>query len=183
MKSTSDSLLVQQAKKGNKQAFNTLVYKYQNKIARLIAFHVKDPNIVPDLIQESFIKAFIAVVNFNNQCAFYTWLYRIATNTAKNYLLTQQHQPNVVGIELNIASDYYPSPEQLQASNELRSMLYITIKNLPKELKSVLIMREIMGYNYETIAQNMHCPVGTVRSRLFRARGVIEKQIQPFLQQ
>lgn len=186
----SDQQLVERVQRGDKQAFNLLVVKYQHKVANLIGRYVKNPGDVADVAQEAFIKAYRSLPNFRGESAFYTWLYRIAVNTAKNYLVSQGRRPPANDVDAEDAEFYdgadalreSATPERQLLSDEIKRMVFATIESLPQELKVAITLREIEGMSYEEIAAVMDCPVGTVRSRIFRAREAIDKKIQPLLE-
>ncbi len=182
---TSDQVLVERAQSGDRRAFDLLVLKYQQRIVKLVSRYVRDPAEALDVAQEAFIKAFRALDSFRGDSAFYTWLYRIAINTAKNYLVSMQRRPleydlDAQGPEL---ADRVPalqtdeSPEALAAQDELRRVVESAIASLPDELRTAIMLREFDGMSYEEIAQAMDCPIGTVRSRIFRAREAIDQAI------
>lgn len=180
----TDQVLIERVQRGDKQAFNHLVIKYQNKVCNLVARYVKNSGDVPDVAQEAFIKAYRALPTFRGDSAFYTWLYRIAVNTAKNYLVAQGRRPPAFDVDAEDA-EYYEgasalkeitNPENLSLSEELRQIVFSTIDGLPEDLKTAITLRELEGLSYEDIAAIMECPVGTVRSRIFRAREVVEKK-------
>ncbi len=182
---TNDQVLVERAQSGDRRAFDLLVLKYQQRIVKLVSRYVRDPTEALDVAQEAFIKAFRALGRFRGDSAFYTWLYRIAINTAKNYLVSQQRRPleydlDAQGPEL---ADRVPalqtdeSPEALAAQDELRRVVESAIASLPDELRTAIVLRELDGMSYEEIAQAMNCPIGTVRSRIFRAREAIDQAI------
>lgn len=185
----TDKTLVEKIQQGDKQAFNLLVGKYQHKVAGLVAKYVNNPGDVADVTQEAFIKAYRALPNFRGDSAFYTWLYRIAVNTAKNYLVAQGRRPPANDIDADEAEFYdgadimheSSTPEALLLTDEIRSVVFETIESLPDELRTAITLREIEGMSYDEIAEVMACPVGTVRSRIFRARDAIDKRIQPLL--
>ncbi|QLB12234.1 RNA polymerase RpoE-like sigma-24 subunit [Bisgaardia hudsonensis] len=185
----TDQALVERVQQGDKKAFNLLVSRYQNKVAGLLTRYVS-PNDIPDIVQESFIKAYRSIDSFRGDSAFYTWLYRIAVNTAKNYLTSQGRRPPSEDILADEAETYdlggnlrdVSSPEREVLSNELRDIVFDTIHSLQDDLRTAITLREIEGLSYEEIAEIMDCPVGTVRSRIFRAREVIEEKIKPLLQ-
>ncbi len=186
----TDQELVEQVQKGNKNAFNFLVIRHQNKVMNIVARYVKNSGDVADVTQEAFIKAYRALPNFRGESAFYTWLYRIAVNSAKNYLTSQSRKPPASDVDASEA-DYYDgsdalkennSPERALLSDELQQKLFATIEALPEDLRSAITLREIEGLSYEEIAAVMECPVGTVRSRIFRAREAIDKVILPLVQ-
>lgn len=180
--------LVEKAQQGDKKAFNLLVVRYQNRVAGLLTRYVSRDDI-PDIVQESFIKAYRSLASFRGESAFYTWLYRIAVNTAKNHLTALGRRPPKEDILAEDAESYdagtqlreADTPEHLVLSNELKRVVFETIENLPEELKMAITLREIEGLSYEEIAEVMSCPVGTVRSRIFRAREAIDAKIQPLM--
>ncbi|MDO4430070.1 MAG: RNA polymerase sigma factor RpoE [Lonepinella koalarum] len=185
----TDQALVERVQQGDKKAFNLLVSRYQNKLAGLLTRYVSR-NDIPDVVQESFIKAYRSIDTFRGESAFYTWLYRIAVNTAKNYLTAQGRRPPNEDILAEDAEAYdagsnlrdIESPENLMLSDELKKVVFDTINSLQEELKTAITLREMEGLSYEEIAEIMDCPVGTVRSRIFRAREMIESKIQPLIQ-
>ncbi|GAC28055.1 RNA polymerase sigma factor RpoE [Brumicola pallidula] len=186
----TDQELVEQVQKGNKNAFNLLVIRHQNKVMNIVSRYVKNSGDVADVTQEAFIKAYRALPNFRGESAFYTWLYRIAVNSAKNYLTSQGRKPPASDVDASEA-DYYDgsdalkennSPERALLSDELQQKLFTAIDVLPEDLRSAITLREIEGLSYEEIAAVMECPVGTVRSRIFRAREAIDKVIVPLMQ-
>ena len=184
----TDQELVEKAQQGDKKAFNLLVVRYQNRVAGLLTRYVSRDDI-PDIVQESFIKAYRSLASFRGESAFYTWLYRIAVNTAKNHLTALGRRPPKEDILAEDAESYdagtqlreADTPEHLVLSNELNRVVFETIENLPEELKMAITLREIEGLSYEEIAEVMSCPVGTVRSRIFRAREAIDAKIQPLM--
>ena len=185
-----DRQLVARAQRGDKQAFELLVEKYQRKLARLLSRFIRDPAEVEDVTQEAFIKAYRALPAFRGDSAFYTWLYRIGTNTAKNYLMAMgRRAPTSTEVEAEEAEGFEEgeqlrdinTPESLLLSNEIAETVNKTIEGLPEELRRAIQMREIDGKSYEEIAQEMKCPIGTVRSRIFRAREAIAEQLRPLL--
>ena len=184
----TDQELVEKAQQGDKKAFNLLVVRYQNRVAGLLTRYVSRDDI-PDIVQESFIKAYRSLASFRGESAFYTWLYRIAVNTAKNHLTALGRRPPKEDILAEDAESYdsgtqlreTDTPENLVLSNELKRVVFETIENLPEELKMAIPLREIEGLSYEEIAEVMSCPVGTVRSRIFRAREAIDAKIQPLM--
>lgn len=185
----TDQALVERVQQGDKKAFNLLVSRYQNRVAGLLTRYVS-PNDVPDVVQESFIKAYRSIGAFRGDSAFYTWLYRIAVNTAKNYLTAQGRRPPNEDILAEEAESYdvgsnlrdVATPENEMLSNELKKIVFDTIKGLQEDLRTAITLREIEGLSYEEIAEIMECPVGTVRSRIFRAREIIESKVKPLLQ-
>ena len=184
-----DYALVVRVQNGDKKAFDLLVLKYQQKILNLISRYVRDQSECQDVAQEAFIKAYRALAGFRGDSAFYTWLYRIAINTAKNYLVAMGRRPPKDDIEASDAEQYdgahklkeYDSPEQLAQKDELEAVLNDAIKALPEDLRTAIMLRELEGLSYDEIAQAMSCPVGTVRSRIFRAREAIEARIRPLV--
>lgn len=186
----TDQALVERAQQGDKKAFNLLVIRYQNRVAGLLTRYVARDDI-PDMVQESFIKAYRSLASFRGESAFYTWLYRIAVNTAKNHLTALGRRPPKEDILAEDAESYdngmylreTDTPENIALSEELKRIVFDTIENLPDELKSAITLREIEGLSYEEIAEVMQCPVGTVRSRIFRAREAIDLKINPLIQQ
>ncbi|MDK1289287.1 RNA polymerase sigma factor RpoE [Pseudoalteromonas umbrosa] len=184
-----DLELVRKVQQGDKNAFNLLVAKYQNKVAALISRYVSNSGDVADVAQEAFIKAYRALPNFRGDSAFYTWLYRIAVNCSKNYLVSQGRKAPASDIDAEEAEAYdgadqlrsNASPESLLLSDEIKAVIFKTIEELPDDLKTAITLREIEGMSYEEIAVVMECPVGTVRSRIFRAREAIDKNINPLI--
>ena len=185
-----DRQLVERAQRGDKRAFELLVEKYQRKLARLLSRFIRDPAEVEDVTQEAFIKAYRALPAFRGDSAFYTWLYRIGINTAKNYLMAMgRRAPTSTEVEAEEAEGFEEgeqlrdinTPESLLLSNEIAKTVNSTIEALPEELRTAIQMREIEGMSYEDIAQAMDCPIGTVRSRIFRAREAIAAQLRPLL--
>jgi len=185
-----DRQLVARAQRGDKRAFELLVEKYQRKLARLLSRFIRDPAEVEDVTQEAFIKAYRALPAFRGDSAFYTWLYRIGINTAKNYLMAMgRRAPTSTEIEADEAEGFEEgeqlrdinTPESVLLSNEIAETVNATIEGLPEELRRAIQMREIEGMSYEDIAQAMNCPIGTVRSRIFRAREAIAEQLRPLL--
>ena len=185
-----DRQLVARAQRGDKRAFELLVEKYQRKLARLLSRFIRDPAEVEDVTQEAFIKAYRALPAFRGDSACYTWLYRIGINTAKNYLMAMgRRAPTSTGVEAEEAEGFEEgeqlrdinTPESLLLSNEIAQTVNSTIEQLPEELRTAIQMREIEGMSYEDIAKAMDCPIGTVRSRIFRAREAIAEQLRPLL--
>ncbi len=188
-RSNVDYELVQQVRLGDKQAFDLLVQKYQFKILKLVNRYVNDPSEAMDVAQESFIKAYRALDKFRGDSAFYTWLYRIAINTAKNHIVSQSRRMvetdvEVVDMEQTLTKNNlkdYSAPEKILLDVEIEHAVNEVIQHLPKELRTAITLRELEGLSYEEIAGIMACPVGTVRSRIFRAREAIERRIKPLL--
>lgn len=181
-----DQELVQRVQAGDKKAFDLLVMKYQQRIVHVITGFVHDPVEAMDVAQEAFIKAYRAIPNFRGDSAFYTWLYRIAINTAKNYLTAAARRPPQMDVEASEATNYFDAPELKEfetpenklMSDELENTIHEAIADLPQDTATAIRLREFEGMSYEEIAQAMDCPIGTVRSRIFRAREAIDKQIQ-----
>ncbi len=185
----SDKKLVERVQKGDKGAFDLLVLKYQHKIVNLVMRYVRDPDLALDIAQEAFIKAYRALPRFRGDSAFYTWLYRIAVNTAKNHLAAQRRRPMDVELDLQDSEQYdlhaklkeTDTPEGVAMTDELQETVERAIGALPEDLRTAIILRELEGMSYEEIAETMDCPVGTVRSRIFRARDAIGKKVGSLL--
>lgn len=181
-----DQALVERVQNGDSRAFDLLVLKYQNRIAKLIARFVRNPADVQDVAQEAFIKAYRALPNFRGESAFYTWLYRIAINTAKNHLVAvgrknPSYAVDVQEVEKYDASEWlkeYATPERELLADEIQVTVNNALEVLPPDLREAITLREIEGLSYEDIAQVMDCPIGTVRSRIFRAREAIDEKLQ-----
>ena len=185
-----DQQLVVRAQAGDKRAFELLVIKYQRKVERLLSRIIRDQTEIEDVTQEAFIKAYRALANFRGESAFYTWLYRIAVNTAKNYLMgLGRRAPTTTGYDAEEAEGFedasglrdIATPEAQLMSKQIGEIVNSTIDKLPEELKTAIILREIEGLSYEEIAEIMGCPIGTVRSRIFRAREAVAEQLRPQL--
>ena len=185
-----DQQLVERAQRGDKKAFELLVEKYQRKLVRLLSRLIRDPGEVEDVAQEAFIKAYRALPSFRGDSAFYTWLYRIGINTAKNYLAASgRRAPTTTEVEAEDAEGYAEgellrdinTPESLLLSKEIAGTVNAAIESLPEELRSAIQLRELEGMSYEDIARLMECPIGTVRSRIFRAREAIAERLKPLL--
>jgi len=185
-----DAELVARVQRGDKQAFDLLVLKYQRKIMRLLSRMIRDPGEIEDVAQEAFIKAYRALPQFRGESAFYTWLYRIAINTARNWLAQNNRRPstpsaleNEDGETFNATDNLTDSsnPESEMASRQIADTVNKAINDLPEELRNAIVMREIDGMSYEDIAESMSCPIGTVRSRIFRAREAIATRLRPLL--
>jgi len=185
-----DQQLVERAQRGDKRAFELLVEKYQRKLGRLLARFIRDPAEVEDVTQEAFIKAYRALPAFRGDSAFYTWLYRIGINTAKNYLMALgRRAPTSTEVEAEEAEGFEDgeqlrdinTPESMLLSKEIAVTVNATIEQLPEELRTAIQLREIEGMSYEDIARIMDCPIGTVRSRIFRAREAIAERLRPLL--
>jgi RNA polymerase sigma-70 factor (ECF subfamily) len=185
-----DQQLVERAQRGEKHAFELLVSKYQRKLARLLSRFIRDPTEVEDVTQEAFIKAYRALPSFRGDSAFYTWLYRIGINTAKNYLVAMgRRAPTTTDIDSEEAEGFEDgehlrdlnTPENEMMSRQVAETVNQTLDELPEELRTAITLREIEGLSYEEIAKIMDCPIGTVRSRIFRAREAIAERLRPLL--
>jgi RNA polymerase sigma-70 factor (ECF subfamily) len=184
-----DQELVARVQQGDKKAFDLLVLKYQQKITNLVSRYIRDPHEVLDVTQEAFIKAYRAIPKFRGDSAFYTWLYRIAINTAKNYLVAQGRRPPSDDVEAEMAEQMdvgirlkeTGTPENHVLTEEISRTVQKAIDDLPEDLRTAIVLRELEGMSYEEIANAMSCPVGTVRSRIFRAREAIDKRLSPLL--
>lgn len=182
----TDQQLVERVQRGDKAAFDVLVLKYQHKISAIVSRFVSDRDEVNDVVQEAFIKAYRALGNFRGDSQFYTWLYRIAVNTAKNYLVSRSRRPPGSDIDVDEAEQFssadklsdVDTPENLVYRDELERAVNGAIKKLPEDLRTAVTLREFEGLSYDEIAAIMDCPVGTVRSRIFRAREAIDQEIQ-----
>ncbi|MCA1789441.1 MAG: RNA polymerase sigma factor RpoE [Thioalkalivibrio sp.] len=185
----SDEALVQRVQRGEKAAFDILVLKYQHKIINLVGRYVHDHAAALDVSQEAFIKAYRGLANFRGESAFYTWLYRIAINTAKNYLVAQGRRRPEAEVDVQDAEQMggdsalkeNATPEGELLSQEIQAAVQRTIERLPDDLRTAITLRELEGLSYEEIAQTMGCPIGTVRSRIFRAREAIDRTLRPLL--
>ena len=185
----TDQMLVDRVQAGEKNAFNLLVTRYQHKVMHLVSRYVRNSGDVADVTQDAFIKAYRALPNFRGESAFYTWLYRIAVNSAKNYLVAQGRRPPDSDIDVTDADHYEGSdglkeqatPEATMLTDELERVLFRAMEKLPEDLRMAITLREMDGLSYEEIASVMDCPVGTVRSRIFRAREAIDSAIKPLL--
>ena len=184
-----DQALVERVQKGDKGAFDILVLKYQQRVMNILSRYVRDASEVQDLAQETFIKAYRALNSFRGDSAFYTWIYRIAINTAKNFIVAQGRRPPRDDLEASEAEQYSgadalqenASPERLLLKDEIGDLVFKTIDELPEDLKMAITLREIDGMSYDEIAETMSCPIGTVRSRIFRAREAIDEKLRPLL--
>ena len=184
-----DQLLVERVQRGDKKAFDILVAKYQHKIVKLISRYIRDQAEVLDVAQDAFIKAYRALPKFRGESAFYTWLYRIAINTAKNYLVAQGRRLPDADVEIEVAEQFegasdlrdYATPERLLLKDEIERTVFEVIEQLPEDLRTAITLRELEGLSYEEIAEAMGCPIGTVRSRIFRAREAIHNKLKPLL--
>ncbi|SFH79157.1 RNA polymerase sigma factor RpoE [Modicisalibacter xianhensis] len=185
----TDQQLVERAQQGDTRAFDLLVKKYQHKIIGLIGRYVHDHAEVQDVAQEAFIKAYRALDKFRSESAFYTWMYRIAINTAKNYLVSKGRRPPGSDLDIGDAEIVDQSgrladietPEASVSRDQLEAAVFEALENLPEDLRTAITLRELDGLSYEDIANIMQCPVGTVRSRIFRAREAVDKHIQPYV--
>ena len=185
-----DAELVARVQQGERQAFDLLVLKYQRKIIRLLSRMVRDPSEVEDVAQEAFIKAYRALPQFRGESAFYTWLYRIAINTGRNWLASNSRRPSAPNAYENEDGETFNetdnltdnnTPESAMASREIAETVNKSIEDLPEDLRTAIVLREIEGMSYEDIAATMNCPIGTVRSRIFRAREAIAAKLRPVL--
>lgn len=185
-----DQQLVERVQKGDKRAFDLLVIKYQHKVLAVIGRLIRDHAEAQDVAQEAFIKAYRALPNFRGDSAFYTWIYRIAINTAKNHLVARNRRPPSSDLEVEEAEFYsgneaiheMNTPERNLLRDELQETIEQAFADLPKDLRTAVSLRELDGLSYEEIAEVMECPVGTVRSRIFRAREAIDKRIKPLVE-
>jgi RNA polymerase sigma-70 factor (ECF subfamily) len=185
-----DQELVERVQRGDKKAFDLLVLKYQQKVANLVSRYIRDSSETLDVTQEAFIKAYRALPNFRGESAFYTWLYRIAINTAKNFLVAQGRRPPGSDLEAETAEQLdvgarlqeHATPEHHLLQDELAETIRQAMEDLPEDLRTAVMLRELEGLSYEEIAKAMDCPVGTVRSRIFRARAAIDARIRPLLE-
>jgi len=186
----TDQELVDSVKSGNKAAFDLLVIKYQQRIINLVSRFVRNHSDALDVTQEAFIKAYRALPNFRGDSAFYTWLYRIAVNTAKNHLAQQSRRPSGINADIDEVEQFegesalteIATPERLMQRDQIQSTVVKAIENLPEDLKVAITLREVEGLSYEDIATVMECPIGTVRSRIFRAREAIDNDLRPLIQ-
>jgi RNA polymerase sigma-70 factor (ECF subfamily) len=184
-----DQALVERVQQGDKRAFDILVLKYQNKIIQLAYRYVHDHDEAMDVAQEAFIKAYKSLGNFRGESAFFTWIYRIAINTAKNHLVASGRRPPKSDLDAQEAEQYegasglkeYDTPEHVLLRDELKETIASAINELPDDLRTAITLRELEGLSYEEIAQAMDCPIGTVRSRIFRARDAIDAKVKPLL--
>jgi RNA polymerase sigma-70 factor (ECF subfamily) len=185
----TDEELVRRVQAGDKKAFDLLVLKYQNRIVQLINRYIRDPHEALDIAQDTFIKAYRALPSFRGESAFYTWIYRIAINTAKNHIATRSRRPTDDDIDVDIAEQFenapglrdQETPEGLLLTEELGQVIQEALDELPDELRTAISLRELDGLSYDEIADVMNCPVGTVRSRIFRARESIDKKLKTVL--
>lgn len=185
----TDQQLVERVQNGDKKAFDLLVIKYQQRIVNLVSRFVRNQADALDVTQDAFIKAYRALPNFRGDSAFYTWMYRIAVNTAKNHLAVQNRRPmdidqdvsEIEQIEGDHALKEYATPEHMLLRDEIQDTVIQAIEALPEDLRIAITLREVEGLSYEDIAEAMECPIGTVRSRIFRAREAIDKELKPLL--
>jgi RNA polymerase sigma-70 factor (ECF subfamily) len=184
-----DQALVERVQKGDRRAFDLLVRKYQHKIIAVISRYISDWSECQDVAQEAFIRAYRAMANFRGDSQFYTWMYKIAINTAKNYLVSQGRRPPTDDIAIDDAVlldggtrlKERATPERELLRQEIEQTVFDTVESLPEDLKAAITLREVDGLSYEEIAQTMNCPIGTVRSRIFRARDAIDQKLRPLL--
>ena len=183
-----DLILVRRAKRGDYKAFDLLVLKYQSRIIGLAMKFVKDIQIAEDVAQESFIKAYKSLDSFREESAFYTWLYRIASNTSKNYLISKKRKNELLESEVFSSAEIDifdipggSSPEEILQANNLREVIFESLSNLPEDIRTAVSLREFEGLSYEEISKVLDCPIGTVRSRIFRGREIIQEKISPLL--
>jgi RNA polymerase sigma-70 factor, ECF subfamily len=185
----TDQQLVERVQAGDKAAFNLLVLKYQHRVLKLVSRFVNDAAEAEDVAQEAFLKAYRALASFRGDSAFYTWLYRIAINTAKNALVSSRRRPVDFDLDLQDPEQYdrhaklkeADTPEGVLLTEEIRTVVERAMEQLPDDLRTAIVLRELEGLSYEEIAEAMDCPVGTVRSRIFRAREAIDKKLKPLL--
>ena len=185
----ADLQLIEAVKKGDSRAFNILVMRYQTRVCKIVSRFVKDPHEMMDISQEIFIKAYKALDKFRADSSFYTWLYRIAINASKNYLVERGHRLPDVTFDIVDVEKYSGkngrsennTPEHIMMRNEIENLIYDAIDSLPEDLRKAILLREMDGLSYDEIAGVMGCPVGTVRSRIFRARAAIDKTVQPLI--
>jgi len=187
----ADWQLVERVQRGDKRAFDLLVAKYQRKLFRLLSRLIRDPAEIEDVAQEAFIKAYRALPNFRGESAFYTWLYRIAINTAKNYLVAQgRRAPTQTETDIEDAENFEDgdslrtedTPDRMLLSKQVAEAVNRAIERLPEELRTAIVLRELEGLSYDEIAASMNCPIGTVRSRIFRAREAVAEELRPILE-
>lgn len=186
----SDKELVSRVQQGDKAAFDLLVLKYQHRIVKLVSRYVREPSDALDVTQETFLKAYRALPRFRGDSAFYTWIYRIAVNTAKNYLVALSRRPTEVdldhdgsgGLDLNALQKTLDTPERLLLTDEIKATILDAMNKLPDDLREAIMLREVDGLSYEEIADVMSCPIGTVRSRIFRARDAIDQRLRPLME-
>ena len=179
-----DLALVRRAKKGDYRAFDLLVLKYQSRVIATVFKYVKEKQLAEDIAQEAFIKSYKSLDSFREESSFYTWVYRIAVNTAKNYIVSSKRREEIIMTDLSEDNNYYPekpdidSPQDILNASELRDLIFATLSSLGEETRTALSLREFDGLSYEQIAEISNCPVGTVRSRIFRGREMIEEKVR-----
>ena len=179
-----DLALVRRAKKGDYRAFDLLVLKYQGRVIATAYKYVKEKQLAEDIAQEAFIKSYKSLDSFREESSFYTWVYRIAVNTAKNYIVSSKRREEIIMTDLSEDNNYYPekpdidSPQDILNASELRDLIFATLSSLGEETRTALSLREFDGLSYEQIAEISNCPVGTVRSRIFRGREMIEEKVR-----
>jgi RNA polymerase sigma-70 factor (ECF subfamily) len=186
----TDQQLVERVQAGDRSAFNLLVLKYQHRVLKLVSRFINDAAEAEGVAQEAFLKAYRALGSFRGDSAFYTWLYRIAINTAKNALVSNRRRPVDFDLDLQDPEQYdrharlkdAETPEGVLLTDEIRSVVEKAMEQLPEDLRTAIVLRELEGLSYEEIAEAMDCPVGTVRSRIFRAREAIDKKLKPLLE-
>jgi RNA polymerase sigma-70 factor (ECF subfamily) len=188
--SYTDKELVKRVQQGDKKSFDLLVLKYQNRIIKLVSRYVREPSDAMDIAQEAFLKAYRALPNFRGDSAFYTWLYRIAINTAKNHIVSMSRRPPEAHLEnadgdaiaLEELQPDIDNPEHLLLADEIKETILTAMNKLPEDLRVAITLREVEGLTYEEIAEAMDCPIGTVRSRIFRAREAVDIKLKPLLE-
>ncbi len=188
--SHTDKQLVERVQQGDKKSFDLLVLKYQNRIIKLVSRYVRDQSDAQDIAQDAFVKAYRALPNFRGDSAFYTWLYRIAINTAKNYVVSLSRRPlearveNADGEQLDLdeLQKDIATPENVLLADEIKQTMLEAMSKLPEDLRVAITLREVDGLTYEEIAEAMDCPIGTVRSRIFRAREAVDTKLKPLLE-
>ena len=179
-----DLALVRRAKKGDYRAFDMLVLKYQSRVISTVFKYVKEKHLAEDIAQEAFIKSYKSLDSFREESSFYTWVYRIAVNTAKNYIVSSKRREEIIMTDFSEDNTYYPekldvdSPQDILNASELRDLIFETLSSLGEETRTALSLREFDGFSYEQIAEIVNCPVGTVRSRIFRGREMIEEKVR-----
>ncbi len=186
----SDLELVRRVQRGERGAFDLLVLRYQHKVVKLVARLLRDPTEAEDVAQEAFVKAYRALGSFRGDSAFYTWLYRIAVNTARNVMASRQRRPLDYEVELSESEQsavdnrmqHSDTPEAAALTEEIHQTVNLAVEQLPEDLRTAIVLREVEGLSYEEIAEAMDCPVGTVRSRIFRAREAIDRSLKPLLE-
>ena len=185
----TDQALVERVQKGDKRAFDLLVRKYQHKVVGVISRYISDWSECQDVAQETFIRAYRAIASFRGDSQFYTWMYKIATNTAKNHLVSRGRRPPTDDVAIDDAVQLdggsqlkdHATPERELLRQEIEQTVFDTVEQLPEDLKTAITLREVDGLSYEEIAETMNCPIGTVRSRIFRARDAIDQKLRPLL--